>query len=108
MPRRHKPHAEIIQYKQLKTAAGGSGSFGGGGGGFAPGQNLICKVSHAEPSGYAVIIVKDNLPGFLPTEVRLRPGEEILAQFVCVSNRRILLSSRFGDTKGHTDKPKPA
>lgn len=58
----------------------------------------------AEPGGYAVIIPKDNLPGFLPTEAKLRIGEEVLAQFVCVHSNRILLSARFAGT----GKPAPA
>jgi hypothetical protein len=55
-------------------------------------------VTNSEPGGYAVIIPKDNLPGFLPTQAILRTGEEILAQFVCVHNNRILLSARFSNT----------
>jgi hypothetical protein len=66
--------------------------------GYKAGQNVICKVTNAEPGGYAVIIPKDNLPGFLPTQARLKTGEEILAQFVCVHNNRILLSARFSNT----------
>jgi len=66
--------------------------------GYKPGQNVICKVTNAEPGGYAVIIPKDNLPGFLPTQANLRTGEEILAQYVCVHNNRILLSARFSNT----------
>src|SRR3984885_8619769 len=64
--------------------------------GYKAGQNVVCKVTNAEPGGYAVLIPKDNLPGFLPTQATLKPGEEILAQFVCVHNNRILLSARFG------------
>ena len=63
--------------------------------GYKAGQSVGCKVVAAEPGGYSVIIPKDNLPGFLPTEQRLKPGEEILCQFVCVHNNRMLLSSRF-------------
>lgn len=66
--------------------------------GYKAGQNVICRVGNAEPGGYAVIIPKDNLPGFLPTPVPLKPGEEILAQFVCVHNNRMLLSSRFSSS----------
>ena len=43
--------------------------------GYKAGQNVICKVSHAKPGGYAVIIPKDNLPGFLPTEQPLKAGD---------------------------------
>jgi hypothetical protein len=76
MSRRLKPKAEIIQYEQLRAAAGGSGSSSGGG--YRCGQNLICKVSHAEPGGWAVVLQKDDTPGFLVTDLKLRPGEEIL------------------------------
>ncbi len=65
--------------------------------GYKAGQNVVCKVVKDEPGGYAVIIPKDNLPGFLPTQALLRTGEEILAQFVCVHNHRILLSARFSN-----------
>ncbi len=63
--------------------------------GYKAGQNVACRVLQAEPGGYAVIIPKDNLPGFLPTEEKLKVGDEVLAQFVCVHNNRILLSARF-------------
>jgi hypothetical protein len=68
--------------------------------GYKAGQNVICRISYPEPGGYAVIVSKDNdnLPGFLPTQEELKIGEEILAQFVCVSNHRILLSERFSST----------
>ncbi len=62
---------------------------------FRAGQNIVCRVERQEPDGYAVTISKENLPGFLPTEEPLRIGEEVLAQFVCVTNNRILLTTRF-------------
>ncbi|MDR3613459.1 MAG: hypothetical protein P4L53_07825 [Candidatus Obscuribacterales bacterium] len=68
--------------------------------GYKAGQNVVCKITNSEPGGYAVLIPKDNLPGFLPTQASLHPGEEILAQFVCVHNNRILLSARFGSNTG--------
>lgn len=76
--------------------------------GYKAGQNVVCKVTNSEPGGYAVVISKDNLPGFLPTQTRLNPGEEILAQFVCVHNNRILLSARFSNTSvgGTLGQPK--
>ena len=63
--------------------------------GYKAGQTIACKVLAAEPGGYAVIIPKDNLRGFLPTEAKLKIGEEVLAQYVCVHNNRILLSARM-------------
>jgi hypothetical protein len=102
MPRRRKPKPEIIEYKQLKTAAGGGGPGGpggggssGGGSGFRAGDDLVCKIIDAEPGGYAVVVRKNNLPGFLPTQALLQTGEEILAKFVCEVNHRMLLSARF-------------
>jgi hypothetical protein len=68
--------------------------------GYKAGQNVVCKVTNSEPGGYAVLIPKDNLPGFLPTQATLTPGEEILAQFVAVHDNRILLSARFGSSTG--------
>lgn len=63
--------------------------------GYKAGQNVACKVVRPEPGGYEVRTTKDNLPGFLPTEAKLKEGEEVLAQFVCVSNNRVLLSARM-------------
>lgn len=62
---------------------------------YKAGQNVSAKVMGPEPGGYSVMLIKDNLPGFLPTEQKLKAGEEVLGQFVCVTNNRILLSSRF-------------
>lgn len=63
--------------------------------GYKAGQNVVCRVSHSEGDGYAVIIPKDNLPGFIRTTATLRPGEELLCQFICVHNNRVLLSPLF-------------
>jgi hypothetical protein len=79
--------------RKRPPAAAGGGSNGGGG--LRAGQNVICKISHAEPGGYAVTIPKLNSKGFLPTETKLKPGEEIFVTFVCYSNSRMLLQRRF-------------
>lgn len=75
--------------------------------GYKAGQTVACKVVATEPGGYAVLIPKDNLPGFLPTEAKLRIGEEVLAQFVCVHNNRILLSSRMAGAQQAVSQAKP-
>lgn len=62
---------------------------------YKAGQNVACKVLHAEKDGYAVLVKKGNLPGFLKTANKLQPGDEILAVFVTVHNGRILLSQLF-------------
>lgn len=64
-----------------------------------PGQMLKCKVLRPEPGGYAVIIVSINRVGFLPWEAPLKVGAEILAQYVCVHNNRILLSAKLSGSK---------
>lgn len=68
--------------------------------GYKAGQNVVCRVTHADRDGYAVIIPKDNLPGFIKTTAPLKPGEEILAQFVCVHNNKVLLSPIFQGKRG--------
>lgn len=104
MLKRPRPiDSEIVEYQQSKTAAGGSGAGGGGSGtigggggsGFKAGQNLVCGIVAAEPGGYTVVLKKGNLSGFLPTEVHLKRNEEVLAQFVCMHNGRVLLASRL-------------
>jgi hypothetical protein len=60
--------------------------------GYKAGQNVVCKIIAAEEGGYAVHVPKDNLAGFIQTNATHRPGEEILAQFVCVHKSRLLLS----------------
>lgn len=76
--------------------------------GYKPGQNVVCRIMNAEPGGYAVLIPKDNLPGFLPTQERLRLGDEVLATFVCVHNNRILLSARFSTSNQAVQGAPPA
>lgn len=73
--------------------------------GYKAGQLVSCKVVAAEPGGYSVLIVKDNLPGFLPIEGKLKIGEEVLAQFVCVHNNRVLLSARMAGTSSQSSAP---
>src|SRR5689334_3607100 len=72
---------------------------------FKAGQNVICRIEKPERDGYAVTISKDKLPGFLHTEETLKIGEEILAQFVCISNNRILLTTRFSSIHNIAKKP---
>jgi len=64
---------------------------------FKAGQNVVCRIERQEPDGYAVSVSKENYPGFLPTEETLKIGDEVLAQFVCITNNRILLTPRFSN-----------
>lgn len=91
---RSKRKAKIIEYEQLKAAAGGSGSGAGTGGTrIRAGQYVACKVLNAACGGYDVRLHKHNVLGFLPTEATLNDGDELVAQFVCIHNNRVLLSS---------------
>jgi len=72
--------------------------------GYKPGQNVVCKIAKAEPGGYAVMITKDNLPGYLPSNARHNVGDEVLATFVCIDKNRVLLSERFTHGKGDLTK----
>jgi hypothetical protein len=96
MTKRTRPRAEILEYKRLMTAAGGSGASGGGGSGFHRGEKLTCKISHVQPGGYSVLVSKHNIVGFLPTEQSFKPGEEVPVQYVCTSNGRMLFQCRYG------------
>ena len=68
--------------------------------GYKPGQNVIAKIMKAEPGGYSVLIVKDSLPGYLPSNARHNSGDDVLATFVCIDKNRMLLSERFTHGKG--------
>lgn len=91
---------EIIEYRQLRAAAGGSGSSGGGSGsgGYKAGERVVCTVFDSDKHGYKVVIQKDNLPAVLASCQVRKPGEEIVSVFVCVHNGRILLSEIFSGT----------
>lgn len=108
----------VVPFRAPKTASGSDGSgrgkrktrIGATGGdginpwkvqGYKPGQNVYCRIVRPEPGGYAVLIIKDNLPGYLPSNAHHNIGEEILAQFVCVDRNRILLSERFTASSGN-------
>lgn len=72
--RRHKPH--IIQ-------------------GYKPGQKCLCLVTAIEPGGYAVTIIQDNLPGYLPSNTMRRVGDQVIAKFVCIDKMRLLMREPF-------------
>ncbi|MFN8659392.1 MAG: hypothetical protein U0105_23870 [Candidatus Obscuribacterales bacterium] len=75
--------------------------------GYKPGQNVVCKIVAPEMGGYAVTIPKDNLPGFLPTDQKLKVGEEVLAQFVCVNGNRVLLQPKMSASSLNARDYKP-
>ena len=60
---------------------------------YMPGQNMTCVITAAEPGGYAVSVKGESIPGFVPTEVKIGLGQEIIAQFVCIVQGRMLLTA---------------
>jgi hypothetical protein len=62
---------------------------------FRPGQSLLCTIVALEPGGYAVQVKNCEQQGFLPTQAILNVGAEVLAQYVCEHNGRLVLSARF-------------
>jgi hypothetical protein len=73
--------------------------------GYKAGQPVTCTVLRAEPGGYSVSIAKSNLSGFLATSNKLKPGQEVLARFVCLHNQRILLTCSFSGTESVKTTP---
>ncbi|HEY9778166.1 MAG TPA: hypothetical protein V6C81_30660 [Planktothrix sp.] len=88
-PRRKPPEADD---SPNKNAAGYGQSWGFD---LQPGNNVLCQIIGVEPGGYTVRLKQYDRQGFLPTQALLRPGEEVLAQFVCVHKQRIFVSLRL-------------
>ncbi len=86
-----------------KTAVGYSGDWG-----YKPGDNVICRIVAPEMGGYAVLIPKTNIQGFLPTDQKLKVGEEVLAQFVCLSGNRVLLQPKLSQSTLNVRGSSPA
>lgn len=92
--------ASIMQYQQLKAAAGGSGVGGGSGSGCGSGgncrrlrqsQEVVCCVLEAVPGGYLIKVDGVDLPSYLVTEACIEPGQEILAQVFCIHRKSLTL-----------------
>lgn len=96
----------ILQYQELKAAAGGSGIGGGGSGrggrNGAPwkrlraNQEIVCRILEAVPGGYLIEVDDVDLPSFLISEACIEPGQQILAQFLCIHKRNLILCPLAG------------
>ncbi len=104
---KRKSVSSILQYQQLKAAAGGSGVGGGSGSGpgsgngatwrrLRPNQELVCSIIEAVPGGYLIKVDDVDLPSYLITEARIEPGQEILAQFFCIHRKNLILCPLAG------------
>lgn len=56
---------------------------------------MICTVLEPIMEGYLVIVPGSDLKGYIKTKNTLATNQEILAQFVCVSQGRIFLVPVF-------------
>ncbi|MFA6556886.1 MAG: hypothetical protein WCT03_10740 [Candidatus Obscuribacterales bacterium] len=90
--RERKVVTSLLQYQQLKTAAGGSGVGGSGAGGgrgnpdlrrLRENQEITVRIVEAIPGGYRIKVADFDLPSYLLSDARIRIGEEILARFLC-------------------------
>lgn len=59
---------------------------------FKAGQLVICTVLEPFMQGYLVSVSSCEMEGYIQTIATLHQNEEILCQFICVSQERVLLS----------------
>ena len=64
-------------------------------GDYKPGQFVVCTVVQQVHGGYNVMLEKDDLPGYLPSDREHSIGDQVKAAFVCVDKNRMLLTERF-------------
>jgi len=90
--RERKVVTSLLQYQQLKTAAGGSGVGGSGAGGgrgnpdlrrLRENQEITVRIVEAIPGGYRIKVADFDLPSYLLSDAKIRIDEEILARFLC-------------------------
>src|ERR1700722_13956310 len=55
--------------------------------GLTPGECVVCQVTKVLVGGYSVLVLKNRWPGFIFTGRTLRPGEKVLAKFICIDNQ---------------------
>ncbi|MDP3507234.1 MAG: hypothetical protein Q8T09_04545 [Candidatus Melainabacteria bacterium] len=92
--------SSILEYQQLKAAAGGSGGGGQGHGAkrkcLRVNQEIACRILESVPGGYLVKVDDVDLPSYLVSEARIESGQEILAQVFCIHNGSLILCPLAG------------
>lgn len=90
--RERKVVTSLLQYQQLKAAAGGSGVGGSGAGGgrgnpdlrrLRENKEITVRIVEAIPGGYQIKVAEFDLPSYLLSDARIRIDEKILARFLC-------------------------
>ena len=99
--RQRKGVVSQLQYQQLKTAAGGTGSGSGGRGHSAlrrlrETKEITVCVVESIPGGYLVKVNDFDMPSYLITEAKIEIGKEILAQFLCVYKNNLIFCPLAG------------
>lgn len=70
--------------------------------GYKAGQNVVCRIVKAEPGGYAVVVSKDNFPGFVESQMPYQPGQEVLLVYKNKSMNRLIFAERFQTQQSST------
>lgn len=60
--------------------------------GFKPGDKVLYRILAAEPGGFAVVEMREGLPGFLLTSTDHKIGDVVRARYVCIDKNRLLMS----------------
>ena len=79
-------------------------SAGSNSGKFIAGQNVLCRVIKAVKEGYSVVSSNTEETGFYRCNDSLKPGEEIVAQFVCYRKSRALFCQAVNHSKDKTSR----
>lgn len=66
----------------LWVSMGEKGSWPGG---YRSGQNVLCEVVRPLEDGYRLQLDRTDKSGFIRTKARLKPGDIVLATFICWS-----------------------
>lgn len=66
----------------LWVAMGAKGNWPGG---YRSGQNVLCEVVRPLEDGYRLKLDRTDKSGFIRTKAKLKPGDIVLATFICWS-----------------------
>jgi len=90
---------DLIEYRQLKAKAGGTGDGGGSrppSRRFRAGEEVTCKIAGSISRGYQLSIEGISNSAFLRTDAKIEIGAEIVVQFVCVYRGSFIFEALIG------------
>ncbi|CAN5407160.1 hypothetical protein BH11CYA1_BH11CYA1_48480 [soil metagenome] len=97
--RQRKGLPSLLQYQQLKAAAGGAGSGGGGHLSLRhlrANKEITVHIVEAIPGGYLIQVPDFNMPSYLISEANIAIGHKILAQFLCLYKNNLIFCPLAG------------